>query len=168
MERCAHLGSTALTPATIDIESGVASIETLKRRKRGTVRQVPLPLDLLDELNIVFGLALAQRNPELASKRIWSFSRSTAWRYVKRVMRVAGVTGTPAMPKGLRHAFGVKCLSIERAAASRSALARSCLASDDFYIWQRDRSRGTRLRRADVESADASALVAPHNVRSRK
>ena len=33
----------ALTPAAIDIESGVASIETLKRRKRGIVRQVPFP-----------------------------------------------------------------------------------------------------------------------------
>lgn len=36
----------ALTPAAIDIDSGTASIETLKRRKRGFVRQVPLPRDL--------------------------------------------------------------------------------------------------------------------------
>jgi integrase len=40
----------ALTPAAIDIESGVANIETLKRRKRGIVRQVPLPRDSLREL----------------------------------------------------------------------------------------------------------------------
>jgi len=33
----------AVTPAVIDIEGGVVSIETLKRRKRGIVRQVPLP-----------------------------------------------------------------------------------------------------------------------------
>src|SRR6266849_356036 len=39
----------ALTPASIDIESGVADIETLKRRKRGIVRQVPLPRDTLRE-----------------------------------------------------------------------------------------------------------------------
>ena len=36
----------ALAPASNDIESGVASIEMLKRR---IVRQVPSPLDLLDE-----------------------------------------------------------------------------------------------------------------------
>jgi integrase/recombinase XerD len=30
----------ALTPAAIDIDSGVANIETLKRRKRGIVRQM--------------------------------------------------------------------------------------------------------------------------------
>ncbi len=34
-----------LTPAAIDIESGVANIETLKRRKRGIVRQLTLPAD---------------------------------------------------------------------------------------------------------------------------
>jgi integrase len=37
----------AITPSAIDFESGVASIETLKRRKRGIVRQVTLPPDLL-------------------------------------------------------------------------------------------------------------------------
>jgi integrase/recombinase XerD len=97
----------ALTPAAIDIQSGVASIETLKRRRRGIIRQVPLPFDLLGELEAAFGLSMAQRDPELAETRLWRFSRTTAWRYVKRVMTVVGITGTPAMPKGLRHAFGV-------------------------------------------------------------
>jgi site-specific recombinase XerD len=48
-----------------------------------------------------------RRDIELARKRIWSFSRSTAWRYLKAVTAAAGITGTPAMPKGLRHGFGV-------------------------------------------------------------
>jgi integrase/recombinase XerD len=61
----------ALTPASIDIESGVASIETLKLRKRGIIRQVPLPPDVLDELESVFKLREAQRDPELAHQRIW-------------------------------------------------------------------------------------------------
>jgi integrase/recombinase XerD len=34
----------ALAPASIDIESGVVSIQTLKRRKRGVVRQVPFAI----------------------------------------------------------------------------------------------------------------------------
>jgi integrase/recombinase XerD len=97
----------ALTPAAIDIESGTASIETLKRRKRGLVRQVPLPRDLLSQLNRVFSLRFRQRDPELAGARLWTWSRTTAWRRVKEVMAAAGVTGTPAMPKGLRHGFGV-------------------------------------------------------------
>jgi integrase/recombinase XerD len=98
----------ALTPSAIDIESGAASITTLKRRKCGIVRQVPLPPDVLNELDRLFDLGEAQRDPELANDRIWRFSRTTAWRYVKAVMASAGITGAPAMPKGLRHGFGVR------------------------------------------------------------
>src|ERR1700681_2055751 len=50
----------ALTPAAIDIESGVANIETLKRRKRGIVRQVPLPPNVLADLARVFRLRRRQ------------------------------------------------------------------------------------------------------------
>jgi integrase len=100
----------ALTPASIDIETGVASIQTLKRRRRGIVRQVPLPLDILRELDAEFGLTRAQHDVGLAHRRIWRFSRTTAWRHVKAVMRAAGIIGTPAMPKGLRHAFGVHAI----------------------------------------------------------
>jgi integrase/recombinase XerD len=92
----------ALTPAAIDIESGVANITTLKRRKRGIVRQVPLPHGVLSELDHVFHLRRAQRNPECACRRIWKWSRTTAWRRVKEVMAVANVCGAAAMLKGLR------------------------------------------------------------------
>lgn len=97
----------ALTPLSVDVESGVASIRTLKRRKPGFVRQVPLPPKVLSELNRVFKLRITQRDPQLATVRLWRWSRTSAWRYVKAVMAAAGVTGTPAMPKGLRHGFGV-------------------------------------------------------------
>jgi site-specific recombinase XerD len=62
---------------------------------------------LLNELEVEFGLTRAQRNPDLVNARIWRFSRTTAWRYVKAIMAAAGIIGTPAMPKGLRHGFGV-------------------------------------------------------------
>jgi integrase/recombinase XerD len=97
----------ALTPAAIDIESGAAGIVTLKRRKRGVIRQVPLPPDLLHDLEDVFHLHEAQRDPERARQRLWRFSRTTAWRCVKAVMGAAGIAGAHAMPKGLRHGFGV-------------------------------------------------------------
>lgn len=97
----------ALTPAAIDIESGVANIETLKRRKRGVVRQVPLPERMLDQLDRAFRVRRCQRDPNLACRRIWPWSRTTAWRRVKAVMAMAQVAGTPATPKGLRHGFGV-------------------------------------------------------------
>ena len=97
----------ALTRAAIDIEAGVVNIETLKRRKRGIVRQLPLPPHLLRELDRYFGLRRLQRDAQPAAKRIWRWSRTTAWRRVKEVMAEAGISGTPAMPKGLRHGFGV-------------------------------------------------------------
>jgi integrase/recombinase XerD len=98
----------ALTPGSIDIEGGVVSIQTLKRRRRGVIRQVPLPPNMLVALERIFKLRAAQRDPRLAGQKIWRFSRTTAWRYVKQVMASAGITGTPAMPKGLRHGFGVR------------------------------------------------------------
>lgn len=59
------------------------------------------------QLNQFFRLRFRQRDPELASARLWTWSRTTAWRRVKEVMAVAGVIGAPAMPKGLRPGFGV-------------------------------------------------------------
>ena len=97
----------ALTPAAIDIDSGVANLVTLKRRKRGIVRQVPLPHDVLYKLDHTFHLRRSQRDPDFACRRIWKWSRMTAWRRVKEIMAAANIIGLPAMPKGLRHGFGV-------------------------------------------------------------
>jgi integrase len=97
----------ALTPAAIDIETGTASIETLKRRKRGIVRQVPLPRSLLTDLDREFKLRRMQRDPVRATSKLWRWSRTTAWRRVKEIMAAAAITGLAATPKGLRHGFGV-------------------------------------------------------------
>jgi integrase/recombinase XerD len=97
----------ALTPAAFDLDSGVVTIETLKRRSEGVFRQVPLPSKLLRDLDRTFHLRTAQLDPLLSSRRIWTWSRTTAWRRVKGVMGQAGIAGLCAMPKGLRHSFGV-------------------------------------------------------------
>lgn len=97
----------AVTPAAVDLESGVVSLKTLKRRRPDVVRQVPLPSDLLAALDQEFHLRATQGDPIAAHQRIWRFSRTTAWRYVKAVMTIAGIQGLSAMPKGLRHSFGV-------------------------------------------------------------
>jgi cbb3-type cytochrome oxidase maturation protein len=60
-----------------DLESA-AQPSTLKRRKQGIVRQVPLPRSLLAELNHVFHLWRRQRDPDSAYRRIWTWSRTTA------------------------------------------------------------------------------------------
>jgi integrase len=115
----------ALTPAAIGIESGVASIQTLKRRKRGIVRQVPLPPNVLRELNRVFTLRIAQRDPQLARLRLWRWSRTTAWRYGGRNhWHARNAEGPATWVRGERF-------SIQRSAAPRSAVARPCLAAHD-------------------------------------
>jgi integrase/recombinase XerD len=97
----------ALTANAIDVDDRVAIFETLKRRRDGVLRQVPLPTRLVRELNREFRLRSRQRDADLADERLWPWSRTTAWRHVKRLMLLADVSRTAAMPKGLRHAFGV-------------------------------------------------------------
>ena len=97
----------ALTPATVDLELGVVNFRTLKRRKTGIVRQVPLPSGLLDELGQHFGIRACQRDAVRAHERLWPWSRTTAWRHVKEVMAAADIVGVHGTPKGLRHGFGV-------------------------------------------------------------
>lgn len=97
----------ALTANGVDVDDCLAIFETLKRRKKGVVRQVPLPGELVSELTREFQLRARQRDPNLAVERLWPWSRTTAWRHVKRLMLLADVSRAAAMPKGLRHAFGV-------------------------------------------------------------
>lgn len=97
----------ALTANAIDLDDCVVTLETLKRRKAGIVRQVPLPAGLARQLGREFHLRARQRNSVLADERLWPWSRATAWRRVKELMCSADVGGSAAMPKGLRHTFGV-------------------------------------------------------------
>jgi integrase/recombinase XerD len=93
----------ALTPGRIDREAHCIVIESLKKRRTGIFRAVPVPDSLLNKLNAVHHLSAAQDS----NQRLWPWSRTTAWLYVKAVMATAGVPPDMAKPKALRHAFGV-------------------------------------------------------------
>lgn len=97
----------ALTADRFDLDRGVVTFETLKRRKRGVMREVPLPPELLRECRRRFSLRARQRDPHWSHARLWRWDRTTAWRKVKGVMTVAGINGLQASPKALRHTFGV-------------------------------------------------------------
>ena len=90
-----------LTRDRIDLSESVVIFRTLKQRGEIKFRPVPLKPIYLREL-----LAIAPDNLE---QRIWSFSRTTAWRIIKSVMADAGIEGAQNCPKGLRHGFGVAC-----------------------------------------------------------
>lgn len=97
----------ALTPRRFDLAAHLVIIESLKKRRRGVYRAIPVPATLLAELDRVHALARAKQDDTLADQRIWRWCRTTSWNYVKTCMAVAEISGSQAMPKGLRHAFGV-------------------------------------------------------------
>jgi integrase/recombinase XerD len=97
----------ALTPAAVDAAGGTITLRTLKQRKDRVFRQIPLPRKVINELSQRFSLTQTALDPARRNRRLWPWSRTTAWRVVKRAMTAAGVVGLAASPKGLRHTFGV-------------------------------------------------------------
>lgn len=102
---CRISEALALTPASIEAQDGFIALRSLKRRNRAVViREVPVPLWLLDEL-----AALSRERK--AGEPLWGLSRSWAWALVKSVMTVAAVSqGLHATPKGLRHGYGLHAI----------------------------------------------------------
>lgn len=88
-----------VTSESLEPDIGILKVRCLKKRDREIYRRIPIPSCLMARLD-----ELASRSP---GDRLWTFSRSTAWRVVKGVMEKAEVSGVQASPKGLRHAYGV-------------------------------------------------------------
>jgi len=98
----------ALTPDRLDDGNFAINFETLKRRQRGVIRAVPVPSALLDYLDTVHGYRAALSDSRQSAVRLWSWSRTTAWRKVKAVMLMADEPTFVSTPKALRHAFGAE------------------------------------------------------------
>jgi len=98
----------ALSPERLDEANGAINIETLKRRQRGIIRAVPVPLKLFDLLDAIHDFRAAHRDVSRAHSRLWPWSRTTGWRRVKEVMRLAHEPEYVSKPKALRHAFGAE------------------------------------------------------------
>lgn len=92
-----------LTVGRVDLAQRWLVFETLKRRRHGVFRSVPIP----DRLCALMRPLLEGAAP---AARVWPFSRATAYRKVKRFMHEAGVSGTMAAPKGMRHSMAVTSL----------------------------------------------------------
>jgi integrase len=99
----------ALTPASFQVERGIVALRTLKRR-RLSVREVPLPQALLAAIDHRYGLCAVQRDARASQLRLWTWRRTTAWRMLKAAIGESGIVGRPACPRGLRHGFGVGAL----------------------------------------------------------
>ena len=109
---CRLSEALALTVDRVDLAAGAVIFETLKKRRAGVYRAVPVPPSLLEALDLVHGIRELQgRRGKGRGVRLWPWSRMTAWRAVHTVMAAAGLSGTHASPKGLRHGFGVAAVS---------------------------------------------------------
>ena len=94
----------ALTRERFDQASGAIVFETLKRRRKGVFRAVPVPVELFLHLDQFHRLTTT------SDDRIWPFSRPTAWKYVKAMMATANTPAIVSQPRALRHAFGVEAV----------------------------------------------------------
>jgi integrase/recombinase XerD len=102
---CRLSEALALTIDRIDLAAGVLVLESLKKRRSGIYRAVPVPPVLLEALDLVHGIR------ELQGRR-GKGRGILLWRAVHAVMIAAGLDGPHASPKGLRHGFGVAAVSV--------------------------------------------------------
>lgn len=109
---CRISEALALTVDRVDVKGGAIVFESLKKRRSGVYRPVPVPPEFLDTLNLVHNLqAVKKRKDRGKGVALWNWSRGTAWSRVCEVMTAAGISGPHATPKGLRHGFGIKAVT---------------------------------------------------------
>jgi integrase len=97
---CRISEALALRPPSLLPELGIIAVRSLKKRGKLHVREIPTPPALF---TLLAGHAAA-----CDDRRLWSLSRSQAWRLLKELMDDAQIPpGIHATPKGLRHAYGL-------------------------------------------------------------
>jgi integrase len=110
---CRESEALELTAGRIDLTGGCLVLRTLKKRRPGVYRAVPVPPATLDQLDLVHSVGEVQRRGKgHADNPLWPISRPTLWRKVRAVMEAAAIPDGPhRCPKGLRHGFGVHAIS---------------------------------------------------------
>ncbi|MGE4045281.1 MAG: tyrosine-type recombinase/integrase [Acetobacteraceae bacterium] len=109
---CRLSEALALTVDRVDLAAGVLVFESLKKRRSGVYRAVPVTPALLAALDLVHGIREIQATRGKGHNvRLWPWGRMTGWRVVHAAMTAARLDGPYASPKGLRHGFGVAAVS---------------------------------------------------------
>ena len=103
---CRISEALALRCCDVDIDNACLRFKTLKRR-REVWREVPVPPDFVRAIELVHSVRAVQSRSRGVNRRLWTFNRATASRYVKGLMTGADIEGPQASTKGLHHAFGV-------------------------------------------------------------
>lgn len=119
---CRPSEALELVPRRVLVDEKALVFRSLKKRKkdaRGRTKQpqfrtVPVPEVLIENLDLVYGIRALQKKQKGLDISLWTMSRPTAYRLVKRVMIRAGIVGKQATGKGLRHGFGVAMVTAKK------------------------------------------------------
>ncbi|MBO6922946.1 MAG: tyrosine-type recombinase/integrase [Roseicyclus sp.] len=145
---CRISEALALTASAIQPAAQTITFETLKRRKPGVFREVPVPTSLVTHLEEVHALVTAAANAPLWTHEHRALNRVTAYRWIKAVMASADITGAQACPKGLRHGYGIHAIKcgvplnmlqkwLGHASMSTTAIYTNALGADELAIAER-------------------------------
>lgn len=110
-----------LTVDSVDVDAGDIRLRSIKKakldrhgnEKAAEYRAVPIPDDVMDK--VVIALDIRARQEKRGKELLWPsvedptkpVNARTVYRWVKKVMADAGITGERATSKGLRHGFAV-------------------------------------------------------------
>ncbi|WP_309387273.1 tyrosine-type recombinase/integrase [Cerasicoccus frondis] len=86
----------------VDLAAELVVFRTLKKREKTVYRAVYVDPEFISDLTQHFNLP-SHRG------RLWTIHRRTALRWIKAIMKAAGIEGIHATPKGLRHSYGLAC-----------------------------------------------------------
>ena len=105
---CRLSEALALTVDRFDLAAGVLVVESLKKRRSGIYRVVPVPPVLLDALDLVHGIReLQARRGKGRGIHLWPWSRMTGWRAVTLLWRLRGWTGLTPHPRACGTALAL-------------------------------------------------------------
>jgi integrase len=102
MTGCRISEALQLTWGQIDGSAGEIIVRSLKKRREDVYRSIPIPTTVLAVVR-----RAAENATVLPDQRIWPWCRATGWKRIKEVLAAAGVVGSHASPKGLRHGFAI-------------------------------------------------------------
>jgi len=85
-----------------NIRIGPGRLERIARGVQRASGTVPVPEMLIENLDLVYGIQALQKKGKGLDIPLWTMSRPTAYRLVKRAMDRAGIAGKQATGKGIR------------------------------------------------------------------
>ncbi|RYM05608.1 tyrosine-type recombinase/integrase [Sphingobium cupriresistens] len=175
---CRISEALSLTRESVDFEAKAVIVKSLKKRGKMIYRAIPLPPKFLTTL------ARWLKSDVSDDDRLWPWSRMTGYRRICEVMRDAGVKGGHAMPKGLRHGFGVRAIQasvplnlvqkwLGHADIKTTAIYTSAMGPEERAIasrmWGRNQAHGGIIEdtcsppeRVPPSACDTNSTVMPH------